>query len=302
MLPPLAVLDKMAGGAVSRFRGATLDGARRNAALFGYAGAMFGVLPTGQRSLTIPVSALTTRLTSWTTHTQHKIVVCPNAHQNASRDSTFLIWHLPHMAAWESSPRDGHGATLAPTGWSEQHVSLDVASGVWAAALVLDETDYYREVAYPLLRDVSDWLISRGTFSARGFEVRAMGGPDESIAKVDNNLYFNALAMRVLRAAIDCAALLPGLASPRKLTLWQRALELFVVPTTTDGGATVAKPFDQAPTTYRVTRNAQRAPRPRTTRTTHPALPRTPHTAHRTPHTAHRTPHTAHRPLLGTHF
>ena len=64
MLPPLAVLDKMAGGAVSRFRGATLDGARRNAALFGYAGAMFGVLPTGQHSLTIPVSALTTRLTS----------------------------------------------------------------------------------------------------------------------------------------------------------------------------------------------------------------------------------------------
>ena len=151
------------------------------------------------------------------------------------------------MFAWESSPRDGHDATLAPTGWSEQHISLDAASGVWEAALVLDDIDYYREVAYPVLRDVCDWLISRGTFTDRGFEVRAVGGPDESIGKVDNNLYFNAAGMRVLRAVVDCVSLLPGVASRRKLMLWQRALDQFVIPTTTDGGATVAKPFDQAP-------------------------------------------------------
>ena len=162
-----------------------------------------------------------------------------------AKTNAALYGYQGAMYPWETAETDGHGATIAGSGWSEQHISVDVANGVWDAALALGDTDYFREVAYPVLREVSTWIMSRGKFTARGFEVPRMGGPDESILMVDNNAFFNVGAMRVLRAAIDCVTRLPaGYADARKAALWAKALATFYVPVTSDG---VMLPFDQAP-------------------------------------------------------
>eukprot|EP00663_Eupelagonemidae_sp_cell21sb_P000854 gene854-biopygen2154 len=96
---------------------------------------------------------------------------------------------------------------------------------------MVDDADYYRDVAYPVLRDVSTWILSRGQFTLRGFEVLAVGGPDESLGKVDNNAFFNVGAKKVLQGTLDCVALLPaGYADPRKVTAWKRALAWFFLP------------------------------------------------------------------------
>lgn len=156
---------------------------------------------------------------------------------------------------------------LALTGWSEQHITMDVANGCWETACVLDDADFYREVAYPVLRDASAWLLSRGRFTSRGFEVLAMGGPDESLGKVGNQAYFNVAGVQVLKAAVDCATMqgvLPvGYADKRKVALWKRALASFYIPTTTTNvtatatataapstteSVVVVLPFDEAPT------------------------------------------------------
>lgn len=141
MVPSLALLSAPAAGAVTGFRGRTLDMAKRNAGMYGYEGAQF---------------------------------------------------------PWETATNDGHDAAVAPTDWSEQHISLDVALGVLATARAYNDSDYNRDTAYPVLLQVATWLCSRGEWTERGFEVLHMGGPDESLGQVNNSNYFNIAGMMVL--------------------------------------------------------------------------------------------------------
>jgi hypothetical protein len=128
------------------------------------------------------------------------------------------------------------------------------------AAVILDDADYYREICYPVLREVAEWVLSRGQFTARGFEIRDMGGPDESLGKVNNNAFTNVGAMKALAAAVACrdSCKLPdGYIDGRKHARWKRALDKFYLPTAlvniteAHGGrndtVTIIKPFDEAP-------------------------------------------------------
>jgi hypothetical protein len=81
----------------------------------------------------------------------------------------------------------GHDAAVAPTDWSEQHISLDVALGTLATARALNDADFNRETAFPVVSNVATWLVSRGAWTPRGFEVLHMGGPDESLGQVNNS-------------------------------------------------------------------------------------------------------------------
>jgi trehalose/maltose hydrolase-like predicted phosphorylase len=61
----------------------------------------------------------------------------------------------------------------------EEHITPDVAVGVWESTRLSGDDDFGRHEAWPLLRDVARWVISRGQFTARGFEIRLTSGPDE---------------------------------------------------------------------------------------------------------------------------
>ena len=63
-------------------------------------------------------------------------------------------WQGAHYP-WETAPSDGHDAAVAPTDWSEQHISLDVALGTVATARALNDSDFNRETAFPIVSNVA---------------------------------------------------------------------------------------------------------------------------------------------------
>jgi hypothetical protein len=149
---------------------------------------------------------------------------------------------------WETAMSDGSDATTGASLWSEQHITLDVALGVWSAARAINSTAFTRDTAFPVLSNVADWICSRGTWTARGYEVLHMGGPDETTPKVNNSGYFNVGSMIVLRSAVQLGRQLGtsvgGLVDAKSLLKWEKTLAKFYVPRTPEG---VIKSFDASP-------------------------------------------------------
>ena len=149
---------------------------------------------------------------------------------------------------------DGSDATTGASLWSEQHITVDVALGVWAAARSINSTDFTRDTAFPVLANVADWICSRGTWTERGFEVLYMGGPDETTPKVNNSGYFNVGSMIVLRSAVQLGKQLGtsmgGYLDAKRLLKWEKTLEKFFVAKTPDGVSSArvhANRFDAIP-------------------------------------------------------
>jgi hypothetical protein len=71
--------------------------------------------------------------------------------------------------------------------------------------------------------------MSRGSFTARGFEVRLTSGPDEWEIGVDNDSYMNMACAKALEAAL-AAADLYGFGSEPELESWQAARDSFLYP------------------------------------------------------------------------
>ena len=137
--------------------------------------------------------------------------------------------HFP----WETAPNDGHDAAVAPTDWSEQHISLDVALGTLATARALNDSDWNRETAFPVVSNVAAWLLSRGSWTSKGFEVLHMGGPDETLGQVNNSNFFNLAGMLVLEGALDLAKHMPpNHVDAAKLKEWEEVYSAMVLPET----------------------------------------------------------------------
>jgi hypothetical protein len=148
------------------------------------------------------------------------------------------------MYPWETATSDGHDACVAGSDWSEQHITLDVGLGVLATARASNDVDFNLNTAFPVLSNVAKWLLSRGEYTSRGFEVLHMGGPDESLGQVNNSNFFNIAGMMVLEGAIEVADTLPiGYADKNAVEDWRKALDSMVVEKTGD----VIKPFSEAP-------------------------------------------------------
>ena len=62
---------------------------------------------------------------------------------------------------WETAPSDGHDAAVAPTDWSEQHISLDVALGTIATARALNDSEFNRETAFPVVSNVAGASVAK---------------------------------------------------------------------------------------------------------------------------------------------
>ena len=133
----------------------------------------------------------------------------------------------------------GSDATTGGSLWSEQHITIDVALGVWAAARSINSTAFIRDTAFPVLSNVADWICSRGTWTERGFEVLYMGGPDETTPKVNNSGYFNVGSMIVLQSAVrlgkQLGTSMGGHLDAKSLLKWEKTLAKFFVAKTPDG-------------------------------------------------------------------
>ena len=122
--------------------------------------------------------------------------------------------------------------------------SLDVALGTLVTAKALNDADFNRETAFPVVSNVAAWLLSRGEWTERGFEVLHMGGPDESLGQVNNSNFFNIAGMMVLEGALDLVKQMPErYTDEAKVSEWEDVLAALVLPETSG----VIKPFDEAP-------------------------------------------------------
>ena len=129
--------------------------------------------------------------------------------------------------AWESAQTgDEVTPTWAETGHLEQHITADVALAQWQYYLATGDRDWLRTRGWPILAGAADFWASRVTRGDDGrFHINVVEGPDEQNWPVDDEVYTNATASRVLRIATRAAALVDQPAPAR----WARVADGLVV-------------------------------------------------------------------------
>jgi protein-glucosylgalactosylhydroxylysine glucosidase len=130
------------------------------------------------------------------------------------------------MYPWESCPEHGEESTPGARPYTEDHVSADVALAFAGYIHATGDVDYARRIAWPVMRSVAEWIVSRVIATKRGYEILGTVGPREVYQLVDNNAYTNMSAATALRATADCAAMI-GETAP---VLWRDIADRLVVP------------------------------------------------------------------------
>ena len=94
------------------------------------------------------------------------------------------------------------------------------------------------DFVWPILKNVNEWVESRGHFTRRGFEFDMMMGPDEHINDLSNQTYFNLLAKKSIQAGIECCQIM-GYNVPGK---WKKIYKQIFIPMDHQNG--VVLPYD----------------------------------------------------------
>lgn len=144
------------------------------------------------------------------------------------------------MFPWEAG-LDGSDQTPseADTGWAEQHIVPDVAVAAWEYYEATGDRETLRRAVWPILRQVAEWVSSRGTFTARGYEIRHVMGDNEWVADVSNDSMVNLLCRMALRDAIAASAAVGETAPPK----WGRIEKAIYIPV--DPLRKVVEPFSE---------------------------------------------------------
>jgi protein-glucosylgalactosylhydroxylysine glucosidase len=145
-------------------------------------------------------------------------------------------WEAAQSSGFETTP------TFAATGWAEQHVSPDVAFGFWEYQVATNDQEFLKDATWPVLKAVAEWIESRSTPTARGFEIQHIMGPDEGVINVNNDSYVNLSCKLVLAAAIRCGQIV-GATVPDS---WGKIRDSLVLPIDKSRG--IVLPYDQAST------------------------------------------------------
>ena len=104
-------------------------------------------------------------------------------------------WESSLVNGDEASPGSGSAAAF------EHHVSLDIALAFARHAQVTGDEHFARKVAWPVVREVVEWLESRVTRSERGYEIRDVNGAAERKQTANNNAFVNMSAATLLHNA-----------------------------------------------------------------------------------------------------
>ncbi|WP_410586366.1 glycosyl hydrolase family 65 protein [Amycolatopsis sp. lyj-23] len=127
----------------------------------------------------------------------------------------------------------------SPDGKQEIHIDSDVALAQWQYYEASGDTTWLRDKAWPVLRDIADYWVTRAVPDpAGGYAVKDVKGPDEYHDNVDNSVTTNAGAQASLRIAIRAAGILGRSADP----LWGRVADGLKIPV--DTTANVHPEFD----------------------------------------------------------
>lgn len=145
--------------------------------------------------------------------------------QLSGRKGLQFPWEVGPCTREEAAPGDGSAAA------HEDHVSLHVARGFAIYADSTGDQDFLAKQAWPILKGVSDWIVSRSVETERGFEILRANGPAEVPEPPDNDAFTNMVAGQILRRAIRAAEHL-SYAVP---TDWRRVESKMYIPHRSDG-------------------------------------------------------------------
>jgi len=147
----------------------------------------------------------------------------------AARDNARLNGYQGAQFPWQSGLS---GSEVTPFycggcgGITELHVNLDVALAFAQGLHISGDLEFARDRAWPVLRSVAEWIVSRVELTARGYEIRHVTGINEFIDGVHNNAFTNCSAIRVLQEASTLGRRL-GLNVPE---IWNRIAAHMVIP------------------------------------------------------------------------
>lgn len=125
----------------------------------------------------------------------------------AARQNALSHGYKGAMFPWESAS-EGQEVTpvWALTGPFQQHVTGCVGWAFWKYYQVTRDQQWLRERAYPVLKDVADFWVSRVERKGPGrFEINNVIGANEWQENIDNNAFTNGMAITVLRYASQAA-------------------------------------------------------------------------------------------------
>jgi trehalose/maltose hydrolase-like predicted phosphorylase len=160
---------------------------------------------------------------------------------DAARKKAASFGYQGAQYPWEAAT-DGTEACfpIYETGWIEQHIVPDVAIAFWEYQTATQDPEFLRRGTWPVLQAIAEWIASRGHFTARGYEIDNVMGPDESLGAVTNGTYTNAACKLAMRGAVECARLV-GVTPP---AAWERIARDIVIPV--NPKTNVVIPYDGA--------------------------------------------------------
>lgn len=143
----------------------------------------------------------------------------------SNRDGIQFPWQAAPMTGQEAAPEEGSAAH------HEDHVSLHVARAFSLYADISGDEAFLEEDAWPVVRGVADWFVSRTTRTGRGVEMLHSMGPAEVPEPPDNDAFSLMAGAEVLRRAI-------GIAQRLKREVpdsWRATLRDLYLPVRADG-------------------------------------------------------------------
>lgn len=91
------------------------------------------------------------------------------------------------------------------SGFIEQHITADVAYGIWQYYMVTGDQDFMDQYGYELLMDTAKFWASRLEYSEQDkrYHINDVVGPDEYKEHVDDNAFTNYMAYWNIKKAIE---------------------------------------------------------------------------------------------------
>jgi trehalose/maltose hydrolase-like predicted phosphorylase len=124
------------------------------------------------------------------------------------------------MYPWEADPEDDSEQTphfAYVLGEREIHVNADIAIAQWQYWLATHDRDYLEHDAWPVIRSIADFWVSRASWNAtqQRYEILHVTSVDEPYNDIPNDTYTNVSARRALNIATTAAQLLGERPDPR---------------------------------------------------------------------------------------
>ena len=131
------------------------------------------------------------------------------------------------MYPWEAG-LDGSEVTpvWAGTAWDEQHVIPEVALAAWEYYEATGDAHALHQYVWPIEYQVAEWIVHRGTFTSRGYEIGNVMGANEAVINVTDESMVNILCKMVMDDAIKAAHAV-GTVPPE---MWARVQSAMYIP------------------------------------------------------------------------